>query len=372
MKRNETNNARQILKSRAAAATATAAKKVQIIKCALCTQTVTGILRPGITCYHCSKAFHASCLKISLECLISLGEADANWACSSCKSKSRRSSIFVPSQEKEKIADVTVSETPKNDKAAVNGNSLSRLSSDMAKLMAFQTSAEKSLQFFSDEFDKLKTSSDIVQSQSKLIKDLQQENIKLRSAVKDLELKVEEILQVSNEKDLILTGIPEIESRLGTTTGKLVADFAGEIGFNLYQSDIKECRRLRFSDSTESTTNPRASSSSYVPKAQKILLKLHDKKTRDDLKSFIRDRKRETKYVDFHSCKVDFYASDHLTGYFNHLFVCTKSFAKDNNFSFVWVNGSNIFIKKQKDSKAFSVKSLNDLYSLRLVQETKQ
>lgn len=342
-------------------------------QCVKCSQSITEKRRPGISCYVCNKLFHSACVDLPLDCLLSIKDAGVNWACPVCKAKStsRRSTIYVSNSEE--ISENTESES---SSSGCDENLLRKLSLEVKKLTDFQFTAENSLSFFSGKCDEMESQIQIAADLSKRVESLERDNLKLKETIEVLENRLADIEQNQLGDELVLSGVPELEQSLKISTEVLVERFAESTGCPVLSSDLRSCKRLRFSDENTSTkssalgqsvspTVVKPSTSSSVPRPSKILLNFYSTRTRDEFKSKLRSFKKSSKFVNFCDRNVDFYVSDHLSKHFNHLFFCAKNFARENNFSFVWVKDSQIYLKKDRDGSPFLVKNLKDLMRLR-------
>lgn len=325
---------------------------IQRNKCQLCEHTVTGKMRPGLSCCTCNKLFHASCLNISVESLESIKKIEINWSCSKCKVKtpSRRSTIYVPSTE----------HNPSTERASLIATSsqTSQSSANIKSLQEFQSTAETSLNFLSGEFEKFKAEMTNLSTQVKRIAGLEKENEHLKAKLISLESRLNATEQQQNEKDVILSGIPEKEKNQGISTQQLVQQFTENIGLHMNRTEVESCCRFVHNEE-QSDTRPHTSSSSHRP--PKILIKFQSIQAKEKFKNHIRLHKKQHRIIDFCNEKVNYYASDNLTKYFNDLFNSAKNLAKNANYSYVWVSHSKIFAKKSTTSPLIPIKTHEDL-----------
>jgi hypothetical protein len=168
---------------------------------------------------------------------------------------------------------------------------------------------------------------------------------------------VNKLEQSSYCNDLILCGIPELEKD-DRTTSDIVVQFINHIdGPKITNKDIRSAYRII----------PRASPSQHKDgkkPPKKILVKFHSTQLRDATKLSIRSVKKESPSITFEKIKVNFYAADYLSPYYNQLLYSAKDFAKNNNYSRVWVSNSNVMIKKSNATLPTVIKSLDDLQKL--------
>lgn len=323
--------------------------------CQLCPLTVTGKLRPGLSCYSCNKPYHASCLNIPAESLKTLKDMEVNWSCSKCKPRisSRRSTIYAPPPE------TAPASSPKELTSRKNTPEQSRLSESVAKLQEFQKAAEPSLTFLSSKLDEVLAEITELKKSHKKCELLVKENESLKTTIKQLESKFDNIEQQQNVCDLLVTGLPELEIPGKDATLNVVREFTQHIGYQLDKNQIKYCSRLPHSVSENEI--PSTSSAPPIKRPAKILVKFHSTQQKEHLKTYIRTYKKSNKTVTFKNQKVNFYACDHLSKQLNNIFTAAKTTAKAKNYSFVWVNDSRIFVKKCNTSPTIPIKTVEDL-----------
>lgn len=326
-----------------------------INKCQLCPLTVTGILRPGLSCCSCNKLYHASCLKIPVESLQTLKDIEANWLCSKCKPKTttRRSTIHAPPPDTAPVSNSEVLQSPGNN------SELSKLSENVAKLQEFQIAAEPSLTFISNKLDELLAEVNKLKESHKKCESLIKENESLKSVIRQMESKFDTIEQQQNVCDLLVTGLPELEIPGKDATLNVVKEFSQHIGYQLDKNQIKYCSRLPHS--VPENEIPSTSSANSIKRPAKILVKFHSIQQKEHLKTYIRTYKKSNKTVTFKNHKVNFYACDHLSKQLNNIFTAAKTTAKAKNYSYAWVNDSRIFVKKCNTSPTIPIKTMEDL-----------
>lgn len=79
---------------------------------------------------------------------------------------------------------------------------------------------------------------------------------------------------------------------------------------------------------------------------------------------FVNKWKLITKHLDENWENGNIYIDNELSAFNRDLFYKTRMFAKSNNFTFVWFKDLKIFIKKDKNSKAYIVQDDLDLFKL--------
>lgn len=333
-------------------------------KCDMCSTNVTARRNPGLSCFNCNKYFHAKCVSVSnvdLQILINTG---ANWPCPKCKPKiSRRSNILPPPTNNE--SEINSSSTLNSSRASTSGQNVSvglsngrtleekvnLLVEEVEALKAVNTAFQTSFQFYSDTFDEYEPIFTECVSLTERIESLEKENDDLRKSLDSLHTKIADQEQEKNRNNLVITGIPEIESAEKSSLN-LVADLAQNLAIEFPIRYITDCSRLR--------TQNAASSSKPSP----ILIKFNDTRSRDYFKKDIRNKKKQTKSIKFHGKTIYYYASDHLTHYHSQLFYAAQDFAKDHQYEFVWVNNGRIMLRKNRESDAVLIRSTQELINL--------
>lgn len=225
-------------------------------------------------------------------------------------------------------------------------------------LRDFQSTAEESLSFLSGKFEELKTEIIGLKTEVKKIAGLENENEQLKKKLLSLESRLNAIEQHHNETDVILTGIPEKEKIRGISTRQLVQQFSENIGLHLNHTEVESCKRF-ICNEEHTNNNPSTSSSSRRP--SKIMIKFKSFQAKEKFKNHVRSHKKQHKIIDFCNEKVNYYASDHLTKYFNDLFNNAKQLAHNAKYSYVWVSNSKIFAKKSNASPLIPITNHEDL-----------
>lgn len=213
------------------------------------------------------------------------------------------------------------------------------------------------------KFDDFKVQLDNLESLLSRVTELEKSNASLQENVETLTDKVNKLEQDSFAKDLVLCGIPEIEND-EMTIEKLVSTFLAEFNIrDISSRDIKQSRRIipktaRGNDSNSSRKQP-----------PKIIVSFHFCQKRDLVKSVIRSSKRDYPTISFYNRNINYYAADYLTHSNNQLFYAAKDFARENNYSRVWVSTGNIMLKKNNTSSPLIIRGVNDILKLNFTNQ---
>lgn len=353
-------------------------------KYAICKKNITTIKFPGLSCYHCKLYFHGSCIGLTNDVLASLLSSDADWSCTTCKPKTngRRSIIIppgVPGKSPNSSRNGTASvNKPVSRKSGIpirnststphdNQNPLemsgsmadiNKLSLDMASMKSTVSTFQQSMEFFSNKFDDFKIQLDNMESLLARVTELERNNASLQEDVEMLTDKVNKLEEDSFAKDLVLCGIPVLESD-ELSTKDLVSAFLDEFNLcDIAPHHIKHAKRI-----VPKTTRANDSNTSRnIP--PKILVKFHSSQQKEIVKNAVRSSKRDFPTMSFLNRNINYYAADYLTPSNNKLFYAAKDFARENNYSRVWVSNCNIMLKKTSSSPPIVVRSLSDISKL--------
>lgn len=345
--------------------------------CETCKRNITAIKFPGLSCYLCSSFYHIACTELTDICVDSLSKSGASWACKDCsrKKKGRRSVIILSGDTTPSTSKKTPSPGPLSSRSRLSfmdqsssrlalNSSLQPCSSDLAvelsNLKASFAAFEESIKFFTAKFEEIeKKIFDLESASSGADRTTVRGNLFENPAEPPLSDKLNRLEQVSHNRELLLCGIPALESD-DFTTVDLAVDFFKHCGFDsVSQADIVSAKRIIPHLSHKSPQAPTTSKQNHKP--HKILIQFYSQQQRDSVKKSVRSFKKTSRTTTFKVHKVDFYVADFLTQYYNQLFLGAKDFVKDNKYHSVWVCNGTILMKQTAASAPLIINNYNDL-----------
>ncbi|KAL4713792.1 hypothetical protein ACJJTC_012309 [Scirpophaga incertulas] len=190
-------------------------------KCVKCNYNISK-KAPGLECSRCAKVVHATteCAKLSAKQLTALRASEGlEWSCEDClRSTSKRSSFFIPEDSEE----ITTSIPFEMHQLMRNINT------EIKKAIKEEfESFRESLEFIGDQVASIE---EALKSQNSKIKYLENKNIELVNAKKNIELRlsaIEQRLEETDQRSLCtfveIAGLPSIPNTDVKTVAKTVA-----------------------------------------------------------------------------------------------------------------------------------------------------
>jgi hypothetical protein len=321
------------------------------VKCHDCNKNVTAVKFPGLSCCICKKFYHGACVELSNETLETIRDSGVDWTCLPCRPKNtlRKSLVLT------KPATHSQMNSSSHDKSGSHEGNVdhSKVTADLIGLKSTVDAMQSSIQFFSDKFDDFKAQLDVIEELLSRVTFLESKTAALEEKVLNLTDRFNTLEANSNDRDLILCGIPEIENDQFSTADLVIDFLKASNSPKISPNDIKCAFRVKSKSAPPTTRNAK--------KPPKILVKFHSSKKRDSIKFAIRSLKNQTKLLPFYNHNIDFYAADHLTPNLNQLLYTAKDVAASKNCFRVWVSNSSILVKKTSTSKPIYVRNFDDL-----------
>ncbi|KAF9414296.1 hypothetical protein HW555_007774 [Spodoptera exigua] len=211
---------------------------------------------------------------------------------------------------------------------------------------------EASMQYFSDEYDKITTTLKTITDENTHMRN---ENNSLQNKMKDMESRLAHMEQEARQNNLEINCLPEHKNE---NLIKTIVQIGSAVSFPIAESEILSCTRVQKS-------NP----ASKKPKA--VICKLSSKAHRDNLLGAIQiynrknpKNKLNTKLIGYGDTESPVYVSEHLTPANKSLHAATRIAAKEKNYKYVWVRNGKIFIRKDETATSQIITHRDILKSL--------
>lgn len=196
-----------------------------------------------------------------------------------------------------------------------------------------------------------------IKQKDNLVKQLQSEVSECQFSLAKLQSKIHNIEKLSRDMNLELHEVPESKNE---NLHGIFRKLCECLNVDIPESDIKACRRV-------SKMNP----SSDRPR--NILVTLSSQRLRDLFLSSVtrfnkahsRD-KLATSHIGFSGETRRIYAAEHLSPETKEVHRVARKFCRDNNFKFVWVRFGQIYIRKNEQSPALHIKTIDCLNKILL------
>lgn len=209
-----------------------------------------------------------------------------------------------------------------------------------------------SLEFLSDEYDKIKSD---LQASEERVKSLTNSNQVLQTRVEELSQRLILVEQHSRETNIEINGIPESKTENLISVAK---QLCSTISVSPAVVETASCTRVRKMNSSDN--RPRA-----------IIVKLPSIRSRDEILAAVskfnknnQTDKLNAAHLGFAGAKTPVYVSEHLSPYFKALHARTRQVAREKSYQFVWIRNGHIFVRKNDKSPAKQIKSYDTLNKL--------
>lgn len=325
-----------------------------LIKCTTCKKNITKKC-PGLECSRCEQSVHASpeCAKISAKQLAALRVPNGlEWSCSEClRGISRTSSFFVPEDESDK-EEGNVFARPQAVSLDVK-KLLQDLSNEMKKTINEHLEGlQTSLEFIGDQVASIETS---IKNQNSKIKALENKNMDLYNANKNLELRVAALEQREQQSEqnklgsyLEIAGLPNSLNESAESVAKAVATALAVDGNN-----IRSVKHI----------------SGRKDKTSHLLIALNSPDSRTKWTKAAKDRTITlgdiTCSTPPESATDPVYVRRALTPQNKYLLYQAKNQLRPS-FKYVWIDETTdrILVKKEDNGKTSVIRSIHDIEML--------
>ncbi|KAM3964444.1 uncharacterized protein ACR2FA_001422 [Aphomia sociella] len=304
----------------------------------------------------CLSKYDFSCAGITESGYRKLGERKSTWKCGSCKNASATTAHNPPSSIK--------STTPKSlmqvDMESIMME-LKQLSckvsaipdiiesvkaiqlelSDLKTIKMEISDMKSSLEFVHHSVDKLNDKILEIDREVQTLYQSKEEVIILQQRVEKLEFALRENDQKQRLNNLEIKGVPMTNSE---NLYSILSEIGNKIDCKVTKEQINFIARIPSRSAEKS-----------------IIVSLHNRYLKDDFVAAARKCKLVTPKELGLNGDNRIFVSDHLTLDNKILLNKTKVWAKERGFSFVWVKGCKIFIRKNEGAPVRNIKTLSDL-----------
>lgn len=259
-------------------------------------------------------------------------------------------------QKAKKHINATLSDTSVEEyNESAHTSELSTLISSFKRQIQEQKKCLKSLtdsyNFMSNCFDTLKGEIKKIQEDNKKlnkdVKQLQNNELDMRKRIQQLEHTVAKTKQDSNDNNMIITNLPEINKDIDLKT--IVAKIASQVQYNLEQDEIVDVYQ---------THNQKSKTHPIIVKLKTNQLKLKCMAYRKSNKNI--DIKQISSALNNNGKNINFYHM--LEREYAELLMKAKQIArKKKNYKYVWYAGATILVRKADQTMVLKIKNETDL-----------
>lgn len=309
-------------------------------KCKHCNRNINA-RNVKIQCKDCQGVFHAGCVDMTEEDVKFLQSGNEIWRCDICK-KTRRESLRL--------------ETDTEDQGAKNEDVL-KLSQEMRleskkQLEHLERELGKSVnnchEKIGDLLLKFDDQSKIIKSYEEKFEVIIQENINLKSKVKSLEGRLDEIEQYSRVNCLEINGVPELKNE---NILEVVKSIGKSLGVEITEEMIDASHRM---------------GSKKDGKHRGIIVKF----TRRIIKEELLGKRKIKRNLNTHDLNMKnspaevVYINESLSPARRKILNAARALKKEKGYTFVWVRDGRIFLRKNEGDPVIVASTMDQLSSL--------
>ncbi|CAB3233704.1 unnamed protein product [Arctia plantaginis] len=306
--------------------------------------------RDGATCSACMGQFDFPCAGLTEVGWRKLGDRKATWKCGNCKSLStanpRTGSIKVSSGDLENIAAELKRLSAQMEVLPALIDNIKAIQTELMELRAIRTEfsdMKASIEFVHEAMESLTCKVSILEQDIISVKKTKDDVNTLQHRVEKLENLHHESEQRSRMNNIEIKGVPMTNSENLFT---IVAKIGDIIKCPIPKDKINYVARVPMRNDKLN---------------KNIICSVHNNYLKSDFVSAAKKHKN-LKISDL-GLQGDntIYINDHLTLQNKMLLNKTKTQAKDRGFEHIWIQGCNIFIRKNNTSPRLHIKNEQDL-----------
>lgn len=298
-------------------------------KCKVCDLTVV-TRKAKIQCSSCSLFVHGSCINMTSDDIDFIVSQNEIWRCESCQIEHRSSLRAESSVEGEHVTNSDIMRALKQIEKDL-GTSVEACHARIGDLVTTIESQSKLLKEYENKFDLIF-----------------QENNQLKSKVKILEERLEDMEQYSRINCLEVNGIPEDKS---SSPIDMVKKVGTALGVEIKDEVVDACHYLGAKRDGGS---------------RGIIVKFVRRSVKEELLKK-RKVKRNLNTNDIgvtQTASSVIYINESLSPSRRKVLNAARAFRKDYGYTYVWVSNGKVFLRKNQGDKAIVVTSLEQLTTL--------
>lgn len=310
-------------------------------KCKQCNRNISNVRNVKIVCKDCEGCYHAACVNMTEEDAKFLQTNNETWRCGECK-KTRRDSLRLESTlEKVDVKNEVIIKLLEEMRTE-SKLQMKHLEAELGK------SVENCHNKIADLLTKIDEQSKTIQAYEGKFEIIIQENINLKTKVKTLESRLEEIEQYSRVNCLEINGVPEKKNENVFDIIKVVGN---SLGVEIREEMVDACHRM---------------GSRQDGKSRGIIVKFTHRNVKEDVL-----HKRKVKR-NFNSHDINFtdspteviYVNESLSPARRKILNAARALKREKGFTFVWVKNGRIFLRKNEGDPVIMATSVDQVASL--------
>ncbi|XP_047028399.1 uncharacterized protein LOC124636372 [Helicoverpa zea] len=232
-------------------------------------------------------------------------------------------------------------------------SSFAKLSSEVAELKAqnlaiqkANTEIEKSINFINNQYDDMMKQINLLQKEKQIYRD----------CLQTLEMKVEDLQQLSRPSCIEIRNIPLKDNEHAKDLSEIVAHVSAAVNLPLKASDIRDVYRL---PGKPGTLRPVVAEFTSVETKNLLLSSVRSYNNKQPKESRL-----STANIGVLGDHRPLYVSEYLPASSRKLFFAAREFAKLNEYKYCWTVNGNILLRKKEGVRPIRVKSEQTLHDL--------
>lgn len=340
-------------------------------KCGACQNVIKD--REFLVCGACCLKFDIGCLNISAKRFHSFyafnEDRKRDWRCDECRNKatnilkspnnsslqknndlnkpcSSNDNVTVRPKAKSNSIDSPqqVSPSPEPNYLTVDNLRLI-LKQELSDIRQTNIDLRESMTFFNSMFEDMKSQ---MEEKNALIQELKEDNIILRSTVKDLSNRLNLVEQNMRDGNIEVNGIPENKNE---NLVKTIEQLSRTVGDPIVPEDILFTTRV--AKLNKDNDRPRT-----------VIVKLRTPRHRDAVLAAVATHNRKNKedklcthHLGYGGARKPVFVSEHLSPVNKSLHAATRTRAKEFNYKYTWVRNGRIFTRKDDFGEAILIRN---------------
>lgn len=236
--------------------------------------------------------------------------------------------------------------------AELNKNLIKTMNSELETVNTEIKEMVKSMQFINKQFEDFER---IQKESNETIHSLELENTELKTAMANLNVRVNNLEQQSRSNNIEVQCMPEAKNE---NVYSVIKQLGKVVNCEVQDKDILYCTRI-------AKSNPK----STRPKS--IVAQLASPKLRDQLLASViqfnkgnRDKKLNCGHLGLPGVNSPVYVTEHLSPANKALHAAARTKAKEMNYKYVWVRNGKIFVRRDDGAEYLLIKNMNSLSKL--------
>lgn len=202
---------------------------------------------------------------------------------------------------------------------------------------------ERSMQHFNQKFEEMRIE----------VEDLKKERKEQVCYIQSLENKIIDLQYLSRSSCIEIRNIPQTDSETAATLSTTLRNIGQLVGAPISEQEIRDIYRQPGKPSQTPITRPIIAEFTKVNTKQNLLSAIRTyNKTKNS-----NENKLNTELIGIAGGRQPVYVADRLPTSSRKLFYLARQFAKDNQYTFCWINNGNIFLRKRAGDKQILIRS---------------